>query len=104
MKYSVRISLEAKQHLDAIGRYIAEDSAEQAKRWRRNLFQQIRSLETFPHREIVYPAQQVGRDIRHIFFGVYRILFTIERDTVVVLAIRHGARKPLSPKDIRKLD
>ncbi|MGD0414539.1 MAG: hypothetical protein ABSA80_04235 [Terriglobales bacterium] len=38
-------------------------------------------------------------EVRHLLYGlaphVYRILFTIEGETVHVLHIRHGRRQPL---------
>ena len=34
-------------------------------------------------------------EIRQLVHGAYRILFTIAKDTVYVLHIRHGARQPL---------
>lgn len=33
----------------------------------------------FQNREIVYPQREVGRDIRHIFYGVYRIYLPLSR-------------------------
>jgi hypothetical protein len=58
----------------------------------------------FPERhEVAYSVGDVGRDVRHTFYGVYRILYTIEQDTVVILSVRHAARKPLTIDEVRRL-
>jgi toxin ParE1/3/4 len=103
MTYKVRLSFEAKRNVTAISDYIAQDSPANARRWRQGIRELMRALRTSPEHEIVYCARDVGRDIRHSFYGVYRILFTIEQDTVVILAVRHGARKPLSLDEVRQL-
>lgn len=103
MTYKLRLTLEAKRQIQIIGDFIAQDSPENARRWRQKIRERIRSLQTFPEQEIAYSKCDVGRDIRHIFYGVYRILFTIERDAVVVLSVRHGARKPLTLDEAREL-
>jgi mRNA-degrading endonuclease RelE of RelBE toxin-antitoxin system len=64
----------------------------------------LRSLENFPDRhEIVYRASDVGRDVRHTFFGVYRVLYTVDAEAVVVLTVRHGARRPMTADEVRRL-
>jgi hypothetical protein len=39
-------------------------------------------------------------EVRHLLYGckphVYRVLFTIEGDTISVLHIRHGRRQPIA--------
>jgi plasmid stabilization system protein ParE len=103
MNYKVRLTLEAKRNIQAISSYIAQDSPESARRWRRHIRERMRTLRNHPEHEIAYHARHVGRDVRHTFYGVYRILFTIEQDTVVVLSVRHGARKPLTLDEVREL-
>lgn len=36
-----------------------------------------------------------GLEIRHLFHGLYRIIFAIDGNTIVILQVRHGARLPL---------
>jgi plasmid stabilization system protein ParE len=104
MSHRVRLALEAKTQIRAISDYIAQDSPENARRWRRALHARLRSLTNFPARhEIAYPASTVGRDVRHTFFGVYRVLYAIESDLVVILTVRHGARRPLTPDEVSRL-
>lgn len=104
MRYKIRITSEAKLQLAAISDYIAVDSPASAQRWRMQIREHMRSLNVFPDRhEMAYRAHQVGRDIRHTFFGVYRILYAIEGETVIVLSVRHGARQPLTLEEVRQL-
>jgi plasmid stabilization system protein ParE len=60
----------------------------------------IASLATFPKRCPLAPETvRFPFEVRQLLYGrkphVYRILFTIEGDTVIVLHIRHGRRKPV---------
>jgi len=105
MSYRVRLTLEAKQQVKAISNYIAQGSPQYATRWRRNIRGRLRSLSSLPERlEIAYLARDVGRDIRRTFYGAYQILYTIDHDVVVVLTVRHGARRPLTLDEVRQLD
>ena len=105
MSHKVRISREAKDQVATISDYIAQDSTENALRWRLAIREQLRSLKDFPEKhEVAYSASEVGRDVRHTFFGVYRVLYAIEGDTVTVLAVRHGARRPLRPDEVRRIE
>jgi len=105
MSHKVRLTQEAKVQLASISAYIVQDSVEKARRWRSTIRRKMLSLEDFPERhEIAYSAYDIGRDIRHTFYGIYRVLYTIEGGTVVVLSVRHGARKPLTIDEVRRLD
>ena len=104
MSHRVRITREADGQILAIKNYIAEDSPDSARRWRIGLRERLRSLKDFPDRhEIAFPASEVGRDVRHTFFGTYRILYTIDGNSVVIVSVRHGARQPLSADEIRRI-
>jgi plasmid stabilization system protein ParE len=103
MSRKVRLTREAKKQIRAISNYIVQDSPEYARRWRRTLRERLRDLGDFSGHEIAYTAHDIGRDIRHTFFGIYRILYTLEQDSVVVLTVRHGARRPLTLNEVRKL-
>jgi plasmid stabilization system protein ParE len=78
MSYRVRVAQEAKENIAGISSYIAKDSPANARRWRSAIRERIRSLQDFPERhEVAYTAEAVGREVRHTFLGVYRILYTI---------------------------
>jgi plasmid stabilization system protein ParE len=104
MAHRLRITQEAKSNIAGISAYIAKDSPANARRWRLRIRERIRSLSDLPVlHEIAYPASLVGRDIRHAFFGVYRILYDVRGDDVFVLSVRHGGRRPLTPDEVRRL-
>jgi len=60
----------------------------------------IASLSEMPHRCPVVPEQSLFPfEVRHLLYGrkphVYRIVFTIENQTVYILHVWHGRRPPL---------
>jgi plasmid stabilization system protein ParE len=84
----VRITFETKRQIAAISDYIAQDSPENARRWRTAIRERMRSLKHFPERhEIAFSASAVGHDVRHTFVGVYRVLYTAEDDSVVIITV-----------------
>jgi plasmid stabilization system protein ParE len=104
MTHKVRITSETYSQIAAISDYIAQDSPGNAQRWRLRLHERLGALRSMPERhEIAFSASDVGREVRHTFYGVYRVLYAVEGDTVVILTIRHGARRPLTPDEVRRL-
>jgi plasmid stabilization system protein ParE len=57
-------------------------------------------LERFPRRCPLAAESGAELEIRQLVYGAYRALFTIAKDTVYVLHIRHGARQTLKPGEI----
>jgi len=56
------------------------------------------SLTELPRRCSIAPESETfGIEVRQLMYGDYRILFTIDGDTVRILRFRHGARRPLEP-------
>lgn len=95
-RYQVLIHPDAEAELDAAYRHIAADTPERAARWRAQLLKKAHALKTFPDRCPKAPeATTLGKDVRHLMAGHYRIIFIIEPATVTVLHIRHGARLPV---------
>jgi toxin ParE1/3/4 len=71
-----------------------------ALNWLNGLFQAIETLHSFPERCAVVPESEcVGQEIKHLIYGRYRVLFSIDKHTVYVLHIRHAAQKNLSKDD-----
>ncbi len=104
MTLPIRLTREAKENISAISRYISQDSAVSAYQWRERIRKKLRALKDFPTRhELVFSASEGGRDVRHTFFGAYRILYPIDVDAVVVLTVRHGARRPLTAEEVREI-
>jgi plasmid stabilization system protein ParE len=82
---------------------LSEHAGEAGIRWFLALDDAIASLAEFPHRCPLAP--ETGRfpfEVRQLLYGrkphVCRILFAVEDDTVTILHIRHGRRKPLSER------
>ena len=80
--------------------WISEQSEGAALRWYEGLMKAFRSLEKNPLRCPVAPESAVfEEEIRQLIYGKYRILFTIEKETVFVLRVRHGAQDYLKPEE-----
>ena len=102
MAFRVEVSPKARRDADAIlGWLLSQQAGEAGLRWFRRLEEAIGSLANFPERCKLAPENaSVPFEMRQLLCGhrphVYRILFTIEGETVYVLRIRHGRRKHLS--------
>ncbi len=80
--------------------WINEQSEEAALRWYEGLMKAFRSLERNPLRCPLAPERIFfEEEIRQLIYGKYRILFTVEGETVFVLRVRHSAREYLMPED-----
>ncbi len=98
MKYTVIITATAWAEVQEAFEWLATHSPNAAKRWRAALLEAVQSLENFPYRCPLAPeAASLGMEIRQLLHGrrrgVYRILFKIQGETVLVLRVRHGARR-----------
>lgn len=98
MKYRVIVIPRAKADIKVAAKWIRQnDSPEKAKSWLSGINDAIASLNTFPTRCALAPISDAfEEEIRQLLYGkgrgVYRILFTIQDETVVVLRILHSAR------------
>lgn len=100
MKYEVIVQPDAEREIEEICVWLGEQSPSAAARWLDALDELVESLETFPQRCAIAPESEAfAAEIRQLFHGVYRILFTIANKKVHVLHIRHGARRSLSPDE-----
>ena len=60
----------------------------------------FRSLERSPLRCSLAPESAFfEEEIRQLIYGKYRILFTVEGETVFVLRVRHRAQDYLKPEE-----
>jgi plasmid stabilization system protein ParE len=102
MAFRVETSPEAEQDGEAILHWLlAEGAGETGFRWFLALEQAIASLANFPERCPIAPeSKEFLFEVRQLLYGrrphVYRILFTIEGDSVHILRIVHGRRQHLS--------
>jgi len=105
MAFQVIFRPRAEADITAAATWLARHNAAAAARWRIGLFRIVENLEANPNR---YPladeADDLGIELRELLYGrrqgVYRILFTIEGETVNVLRVRHAAQDRLTPDDI----
>jgi plasmid stabilization system protein ParE len=104
MAHNIQITPEAEGDIRAIGDFIVSQHApEAAQRFVQSLRRRIESLRTFPEGYGVAPeAEAVGVELRQMMHGLYRVLYTVEGDTVTIHAVRHGARRPLRPDELPK--
>jgi plasmid stabilization system protein ParE len=104
MAFRVETSAEAESDADGILEWLlSQHAGETGIRWFLELDDAIASLATFPERCPLAPETvRFPFEVRQLLYGrkphVYRILFTVEGDTVNVLHIRHGRRRPLAER------
>lgn len=102
MAFRVEQAFKAKRDLDLILEWLLTQCAgESGLQWFQGLRQAIASLSELPQRCPLAPENaEFPFEVRQLLYGrkphVYRILFTIDGDTVVVLHIRHARRPPLA--------
>ncbi len=104
MKYRVEISPSALADALAAYDYIAIDAPTVAERWYDGLLAMVDSMGEMPRR--FAKAREHGLvkgDLRQAIYRPYRIIFTIEKATVRIHAIRHVARDRLRRRDVRDL-
>ena len=104
MKYRVIVTPDAEKDLRQVCRYIRSHGAPEAARlWMTGVRKRIKTLATHPERAPLAPERTSFEEpIREPFYGsgnrgTYRILFVIIGNTVFVLHVRHGSRRPLEP-------
>ena len=102
MTFRVELSAQAQSDAEAILDWLlSEHAGETGLRWFLAMEDAIASLSTFPKRCPLAPENaQFPFEVRQLLYGhkphLYRILFTIEGESVKILHIRHGRRKPIA--------
>jgi plasmid stabilization system protein ParE len=106
MAFIVRIRPRAYVDIANVVRRISWAISDQsAARWNDGIFAKIDTLQNNPDRwPLADEAAVLGFDLRVLLYGrrrkVYRILFTIDGDTVNVLRVRHAAQDWLTEDDL----
>ena len=108
MKYRVLIEPPARDNIDAAFLWIAERNPSAAVKWFNGLEQAIQTLEDFPQRfPLAEESKAFGAEIRQLVYGqrvgAYRVLFTIQQETVHVLHVRHGRQRRLRRRPRRRM-
>ena len=105
MVYSVQIGNLARRDMAGLFSYITDTvSLVSANRWSTEIIKRIRTLAYQPERfPLDDQAVDLDFELRVMLHGnkrhVYRILFTIDGQTVNVLRIRHAAQDSLTDND-----
>ena len=105
MSFEVNFTLRSLADIDAAVAYRRGKSVSAAARWRAALLARVATLEQSPDRcPVADEAGDLGLDLRQLLFGkgrnVYRILFTIQSQTVVIHRVRHAAQDRLNLGDV----
>jgi plasmid stabilization system protein ParE len=103
--HSIHIFPRAMADVRAAVAWRSRQSPSHAARWHAGLLAAIRSLANGPDRcPLADEAADLGRELRELLYGrrrnVYRILFTIDGQTVNILRVRHAAQNRLAPGDV----
>jgi plasmid stabilization system protein ParE len=92
--FTVQFTAKARKDIRAIAEYIAIDSPSNAEDFVLWMEEEIMSLDRFPLRcPVALESESWGLEVRLLLVGSYRVLFTIRGVAVIVLRVRHGARK-----------
>ena len=105
MSLRVVVSHQAEEQIDAALSWIAENSGDLAARWYEQLMAVLAGLGQHPQKYAIAAEEELQyHEVREMLFGrrknVYRVLYRVESDTVRILAIIHGRRKPIDPSDL----
>jgi len=104
MGYLVSITSRAERDLEFIFSNINAESSSAALKWYEGLKRAILSLETHPNR---CPVARNKDRLRHLLYGrkphIYRVIFRVfkRQNEVVVLHIRHAARRKATLSDVQ---
>jgi plasmid stabilization system protein ParE len=104
MTYQVVLTDRAARDLDEAYRWYAEQAAEAAVGWYNGFLDALNSLAANPERcPVAAETRKLSVEIRQLLYGRrrrYRALFLLREQAVVILHIRHTARREASSKDL----
>lgn len=103
--YRVRLTRLAQADLNAAALWIAKDNPAAAGRWLDAAIEAITALKTLPDR--CHPApesKELGVEMRQMLFGkrrgIYRAVFCVVGEEVLILRVLHGMRDSLTYSDL----
>lgn len=101
MAFTVKLSSLATQHIEEAYLWIQETNPGDLNEWFNDITNALQSLKNLPYRCSRIPeTDEFNQEIRQLIYEKYRIIFTIQDETVYVLAVRHTSRKPLKGEDL----
>lgn len=81
----------AREDLDELVRYISRDSALYARRFAEKVVLAARRLQALPESGRIIPEAE-DKALREIIVHGYRVMYRLEPDRVLILAVMHGRR------------
>ncbi|MBF0493032.1 MAG: type II toxin-antitoxin system RelE/ParE family toxin [Deltaproteobacteria bacterium] len=84
-------SINAREDLREIRKFIARDSIYYSKEFIKEIKDKVAELTLFPERGVHVEAEGV-HNLREVFVKKYRIIYQTSEDLVFIMAIVHGAR------------
>lgn len=91
MDYRVDWSPEALEDIESIAEYISRDSEFYAKAVVTAIINLSRGINEFPFMGRVVP--EIGdENIRELFIYSYRVIYRIEKERILIVAVIHGKR------------
>jgi plasmid stabilization system protein ParE len=97
MTFDVGVTRRAQRDIDRAYTWYEKRSPQGAVAWHSDILAALERLETFPERCAVaeVESEAFGVEVRQLVCREHRILFTVERRSVLVLTVRHAKRRPL---------
>jgi plasmid stabilization system protein ParE len=101
VKYRVVVTARARADAVEAFRWMAAQSPTAAARWFAGLEKAIAKLSSLPERQPLAEddSERLGITLRELLYGrrrgVYRILFSVEGETVTLHYVRHSAHGPI---------
>lgn len=107
MKYRVFVQRLAADDLDEAMAWASRHAPATAARWLDRFHAALRTLDTEPQRcPLAKEDAKVNVELREMHFGkrpnVFRVIFTIDADTVRILRIRRAQRRWLTQSEIEE--
>ncbi len=99
MRFGVEVTRRAERDIDRAYAWYKKRSPQGADVWHTDILAAIERLETLPRRCPVAEAESeaFGVEVRQLLCREHRVLFSVEKETVFLLTVRHTKRKPLGP-------
>jgi len=104
-KLPIRWDRQAKENLDAISDYIAEDSVLAAKRVKKELINLAGSLNNFPEKFSTedYLADVPG-NYRSVSKWSYKIIYEVTDDCIIIADVFHTSQRPSKIRQSKHLN
>jgi plasmid stabilization system protein ParE len=106
MKYRVVLHRLALEDLESAYEWVARNAPVTAAQWLDRFQDALLTLESFPQRQpLARENRKVDVELREFLFGksdVFRVIFTIDGDTVRILRIRRSQRRSLTRDEINQ--